>query len=209
MPHRFHRSVLGGDFGRRDARTRGPRDGRARQAAGSARATDWRCCSRRRSTTRRRSRLYQGLPAGHSRERRPVHARGDLVGAGVRSARRRRQGGRAVLDAQPDQPLADPRRTPIATRSSPMSCAPTSIRQPPHVGRGGWTWYTGSAGWLYRAGVESLLGLKFRGAFLLVDPCIPKAWGQYEATVKYRTARYSICVENPGGVQSWRRLRGD
>ena len=70
----------------------------------------------------------------------------------------------------------------------------------PHVGRGGWTWYTGSAGWLQRAGVESLLGLRFRGAFLSVDPCIPKAWGQYEATVKYRTARYSICVENPGGV---------
>jgi cyclic beta-1,2-glucan synthetase len=70
----------------------------------------------------------------------------------------------------------------------------------PHVGRGGWTWYTGSAGWLQRAGVESLLGLRLRGAFLSVDPCIPKAWGQYEATLKYRTARYSIVVENPNGV---------
>jgi cyclic beta-1,2-glucan synthetase len=70
----------------------------------------------------------------------------------------------------------------------------------PHVGRGGWTWYTGSAGWLQRAGVESLLGLRLRGAFLSVDPCIPKAWGRYEATVKYRTARYSIFVENPNGV---------
>ena len=70
----------------------------------------------------------------------------------------------------------------------------------PHVGRGGWTWYTGSAGWLQRAGVESLLGLRLRGAFLSVDPCIPKAWDKYEATVKYRTARYSISVENPSGV---------
>ena len=70
----------------------------------------------------------------------------------------------------------------------------------PHVGRGGWTWYTGSAGWLQRAGVEGLLGLRFRGAFLSVDPCIPKAWDKYEATVKYRTARYSISVENPSGV---------
>ena len=70
----------------------------------------------------------------------------------------------------------------------------------PHVGRGGWTWYTGSAGWLQRAGVESILGLRIRGAFLSVDPCIPKSWDRYEATVKYRTARYSICVENPGGV---------
>jgi cyclic beta-1,2-glucan synthetase len=70
----------------------------------------------------------------------------------------------------------------------------------PHVGCGGWTWYTGSAGWLQRAGVESLLGLRRRGAFLSVDPCIPKLWGKYEATVKYRTARYSIFVENPTGV---------
>jgi cyclic beta-1,2-glucan synthetase len=70
----------------------------------------------------------------------------------------------------------------------------------PHVGRGGWTWYTGSAGWLQRAGVESLLGLRLRGAFLSIDPCIPKGWGKYEATIKYRTARYSISVENPNGV---------
>jgi cyclic beta-1,2-glucan synthetase len=70
----------------------------------------------------------------------------------------------------------------------------------PHVGRGGWTWYTGSAGWLQRAGVESLLGLRLRGASLRVDPCVPKAWGQFEAEVKYRSARYRVLVENPGGV---------
>ena len=70
----------------------------------------------------------------------------------------------------------------------------------PHVGRGGWTWYTGSAGWLQRAGVESLLGLRFRGAALVIDPCIPKGWGNFEATVKYRSARYAIRVENPNGV---------
>jgi len=70
----------------------------------------------------------------------------------------------------------------------------------PHVGRGGWTWYTGSAGWLQRAGVESLLGLRFRGATLLVDPCIPKAWEQFEATVRYKTAHYQIFVENPKGI---------
>jgi cyclic beta-1,2-glucan synthetase len=72
----------------------------------------------------------------------------------------------------------------------------------PHVGRGGWTWYTGSAGWMQRAGVESLLGLRLLGATLCVDPCIPKAWGQFDATVKYRSARYSIHVENPGGVSA-------
>ena len=71
---------------------------------------------------------------------------------------------------------------------------------PPHVGRGGWTWYTGSAGWLQRAGVESLLGIRFQGAALLIDPCIPKAWAAFEATVRYKTAHYAIFVENPNGV---------
>ena len=70
----------------------------------------------------------------------------------------------------------------------------------PHVGRGGWTWYTGSAGWLQRAGVESLLGLKLHGASLRIDPCVPKAWGQFEAVLKYRSARYKVLVQNPGGV---------
>ena len=48
--------------------------------------------------------------------------------------------------------------------------------EPPHAGRGGWTWYTGSAGWMYRAGVEWILGFRLRGAVLHVDPCIPRAW---------------------------------
>jgi cyclic beta-1,2-glucan synthetase len=70
----------------------------------------------------------------------------------------------------------------------------------PHVGRGGWTWYTGSAGWMQRAGVESILGLRRQGAFLHLDPCIPRAWPRFEITVRYRSARYEIAVENPGGV---------
>jgi cyclic beta-1,2-glucan synthetase len=70
----------------------------------------------------------------------------------------------------------------------------------PHLGRGGWTWYTGSAGWLYRAGIEAILGLRLQGAFLLLDPCIPKAWPRFEIVFKYRSARYEITVENPRGV---------
>jgi cyclic beta-1,2-glucan synthetase len=70
----------------------------------------------------------------------------------------------------------------------------------PHVGRGGWTWYTGSAGWLYRAGLESILGFRVQGAFLLLDPCIPKAWPGFEIVYKHRSARYEIAVENPKGV---------
>ncbi|HYM82062.1 MAG TPA: glucoamylase family protein, partial [Candidatus Limnocylindria bacterium] len=70
----------------------------------------------------------------------------------------------------------------------------------PHAGRGGWTWYTGSAGWLYRAGLEAILGFRLRGAHLLLDPCIPKAWPGFDIVFKYRSARYEITVENPNGV---------
>ena len=70
----------------------------------------------------------------------------------------------------------------------------------PHVGRGGWTWYTGSAGWMYRAGVESILGFRVRGARLVIDPCIPRAWPRFEMIFRHRSARYEIVVENPHGV---------
>jgi len=70
----------------------------------------------------------------------------------------------------------------------------------PHVGRGGWTWYTGSAAWLYRAGIEAILGFRLQGAVLLLAPCIPKAWPRFEIFFKYRSARYQIVVENPQGV---------
>ncbi len=70
----------------------------------------------------------------------------------------------------------------------------------PHVGRGGWTWYTGSAGWLQRAGVESVLGLSIQRSTLRVDPCIPKGWDHFEATLAYRSATYAVRVENPGAV---------
>ena len=48
--------------------------------------------------------------------------------------------------------------------------------EPPHTGRGGWTWYTGAAGWMYQAGVERILGFQLRGTELLLDPCIPASW---------------------------------
>jgi cyclic beta-1,2-glucan synthetase len=71
---------------------------------------------------------------------------------------------------------------------------------PPHVGRGGWTWYTGSAAWMQRAGVESILGLRIRGAFLHLDPCIPKAWPKFEMSVRRQSTRYEIVVDNPAAV---------
>ena len=70
----------------------------------------------------------------------------------------------------------------------------------PHVGRGGWTWYTGSAGWMYRAGLERILGFRVRGAQLLLSPCIPKKWPRFEIMFRYGSARYEILIENPLGV---------
>jgi cyclic beta-1,2-glucan synthetase len=70
----------------------------------------------------------------------------------------------------------------------------------PHVGRGGWTWYTGSAGWLYRAGIEAILGLRIKGGSVVIDPCIPAAWPGFEMTLRYRGAVYDISIRNPDGV---------
>ena len=72
--------------------------------------------------------------------------------------------------------------------------------EPPHVGRGGWTWYTGSAGWMYRAGLESILGFQLRGTTLIIDPCVPKSWPGFTIAFRYRSARYNIAVDNPNGV---------
>ena len=71
---------------------------------------------------------------------------------------------------------------------------------PPHVGRGGWTWYTGSAGWMYRAALEWLLGFRVQGGGLVLDPCIPKRWPGFEIVFRHRSARYEISVDNPLGV---------
>jgi cyclic beta-1,2-glucan synthetase len=67
----------------------------------------------------------------------------------------------------------------------------------PHVGRGGWTWYTGAAGWMYRAGIEGILGLRREGPFLVVDPCIPATWPGFEAVVSIASTHYAIRVDAP------------
>jgi cyclic beta-1,2-glucan synthetase len=72
--------------------------------------------------------------------------------------------------------------------------------EPPHVGRGGWTWYTGSAGWFYRAATEWILGFRVRGTILSIDPCVPRSWPNYSINFRYHSATYKIKVENPRGV---------
>jgi len=72
--------------------------------------------------------------------------------------------------------------------------------QPPHAGRGGWSWYTGSAGWLYRAGLESILGLKRRGDFFTVSPCVPLSWDRFGIEWQHHDTHYEIIVLNPNRV---------
>jgi cyclic beta-1,2-glucan synthetase len=82
---------------------------------------------------------------------------------------------------------------------------------PPHVGRGGWTWYTGSSGWMYQAGLGSILGFQLRGDTVRIDPCIPRTWPGFRIEFRHRSARYDITVENPSGVSrgvSWAELDG-
>jgi cyclic beta-1,2-glucan synthetase len=69
-----------------------------------------------------------------------------------------------------------------------------------HVGRGGWTWYTGSASWMYRAALESMLGFHLKGDKLTIDPCIPRSWREFEITYRRDSTVYQIKIENPMSV---------
>jgi cyclic beta-1,2-glucan synthetase len=66
-----------------------------------------------------------------------------------------------------------------------------------HVGRGGWTWYTGAAGWMYRVTIEHLIGLKREGDWLRIDPCLPSGWSGLRVTLRIPGAEYRIEIENP------------
>jgi cyclic beta-1,2-glucan synthetase len=70
----------------------------------------------------------------------------------------------------------------------------------PHLGRGGWTWYTGSAAWMYRAGIEAILGFKLIGNRLQIDPAIHSEWKYYKIVYRYGNSTYEIEVNNPHGL---------
>jgi cyclic beta-1,2-glucan synthetase len=82
----------------------------------------------------------------------------------------------------------------------PYVVAADVYSHPDHVGRGGWTWYTGSGGWIYRLGLEAILGLRRAGNVLRVDPCIPQGWSGYVVDYRHGESRYRISVQNPLGV---------
>ncbi|MEO8358530.1 MAG: glucoamylase family protein [Vicinamibacteria bacterium] len=82
-------------------------------------------------------------------------------------------------------------------KAEPYVLAGDVTAHPDHVGRGGWTWYTGSAGWMYRVGIEEILGLHRHGGTFTIDPCIPAAWPGFTMVWKVEGDTYEIEVTNP------------
>ncbi len=73
---------------------------------------------------------------------------------------------------------------------------------PEHLGRGGWSWYTGSAGWMYKVALEDILGFRKEGDKLFINPSIPKDWDDYRIKYTYKNSIYNIEVKNPNGVNT-------
>ncbi len=99
--------------------------------------------------------------------------------------------------------LCPPKRgmNPWKYRSEPY-VLPGNIDGPqsPFFGRGGWTWYTGSATWLFKASSEWILGIRPKENGLLIDPCIPQKWSGFRVRRRFRGATYNIEVKNPNEV---------
>ncbi len=82
-------------------------------------------------------------------------------------------------------------------KTEPYAVAGDVYDHPAHRGRGGWTWYTGAAGWLYRVAIEGILGLERRGQTFTMKPCIPSSWPRFSIEWRFGKTPYTIVVENP------------
>ncbi len=85
-------------------------------------------------------------------------------------------------------------------KAEPYVVSADVYSEPPHVGRAGWSWYTGSAAWMYRVGLEAILGFQLEGDVLRLNPCVPKSWPAFEISFRHRSAQYEVALENPRGV---------
>ena len=124
------------------------------------------------------------LPLGSCR-RRPCSAREPCL--------------RSLPEPQPDSPHERPRGV-DSYRVEPYVVAGDVYSLPPHVGRGGWTWYTGAAGWLYRVGLESIVGIH-RSGDLLPGPVYSRDWKASRSAYRFRSTTYSDRFENPLGLE--------
>ncbi len=100
-----------------------------------------------------------------------------------------------VLRAKTSGQVARYRAEPYVLAGDIYSCAPW-------VARGGWSWYTGAAGWTYRLGIEAILGIHKQDGQLRIDPCIPSTWNGFEAWIKWGTQEVHVVVENPDAVSA-------
>ena len=99
---------------------------------------------------------------------------------------------------------ADTAEATVRYKVEPYVVAADVYSVAPHIGRGGWTWYTGSAGWMYRAGIEGILGITRRGNMLIVDPVLPPDWPGFEARIRLGASEYDISLTqiDPGTAAS-------
>ncbi len=114
---------------------------------------------------------------------------------------RRDLSARLLAMLSPVSHTSDPERLAIY-RTEPYVIVADVYGEPPHVGRGGWTWYTGSAGWMLRVAIESVFGIRLvRGETLRIKPCTPAGWGEY--AIEYRVpggrTTYDIVVRGVPG----------
>lgn len=92
---------------------------------------------------------------------------------------------------------ADTREKAAVYRVEPYAICADVYSVPPYRRRGGWTWYTGSASWMYRLGLEAILGFRRQGDRLRIQPAIPPSWDRYQISYRYGSAHYHITVRNP------------
>jgi len=94
-------------------------------------------------------------------------------------------------------------------RAEPYVVAADVYAVAPHIGRGGWTWYTGSAGWMYRLITESLLGLHLEVDKLRFSPCVPPEWSSYKIHYRFRETVYHVTIQNGGDGRTIQRVVAD
>ncbi|HLU07733.1 MAG TPA: glycosyl hydrolase family 65 protein, partial [Woeseiaceae bacterium] len=91
-------------------------------------------------------------------------------------------------------------------RIEPYVVAGDVYGHPPYTGRGGWSWYTGSAAWLYRVAIESVLGIRRRGNKLFINPCLPSSWERFSITIRFEAATYHIHLHMPARIDGKNNL---
>jgi cellobiose phosphorylase len=106
-------------------------------------------------------------------------------------------------------PVTHGMRAPDTYKVEPYVMAADVYAMPPHIGRGGWTWYTGSAGWMYRLILESLLGLRLREGALSFAPCLPPDWTSYTVDYRYRDTVHHITVRQADAGSAHTRITID